>query len=83
MAAQLAGGVAAGLGVWAVFGSLLVRFEANESLLRGAPGSERAAMIFGQYFPNAALFGTGPDAHALVSPLQAVLSKVSARYCSY
>jgi hypothetical protein len=28
-------------------------------------------MIFGEYFPNAAMFGTGPDAQALVSPLLA------------
>ena len=30
-------------------------------------------MIFGQYFPNAAMFGSGPDARALVSPLQAAV----------
>jgi glycerol uptake facilitator-like aquaporin len=71
--AQLAGAVTAGLIVWAVFAPLLVRYEAREGLIRGAPGSEKAAMIFGQYFPNAAIFGTGPDAQTLVSPLQAAL----------
>ena len=30
-------------------------------------------MIFGEYFPNPAVFGTGPDAAALVSPLAAML----------
>jgi glycerol uptake facilitator-like aquaporin len=30
-------------------------------------------MIFGEYFPNPAIFGTGPDAAALVSPLAAML----------
>ena len=30
-------------------------------------------MIFGQYFPNPAVFGTGPDAASLVSPLAALL----------
>jgi MIP family channel proteins len=71
--AQLAGAVAAGLVVLAVFGSLLARFEAREGIVRGAPGSERAAMIFGQYFPNPAVFGTGAEAQALVGPLQALL----------
>ena len=71
-AAQLVGAVAAGLVVLGAFGGLLARYEAREGLVRGAPGSERAAMIFGQYFPNAAMFGTGPDAQALVSPLLAV-----------
>lgn len=30
-------------------------------------------MIFGEYFPNPAIFGTGPNATALVSPLGAML----------
>src|ERR671927_226344 len=30
-------------------------------------------MIFGEYFPNPAIFGTGPEAAALVSPLAAML----------
>ncbi len=54
-------------------GRILARFEAKEGLTRGAPGSERAAMIFGQYFPNPAIFGTGLDAQALTSPLEAML----------
>jgi MIP family channel proteins len=69
--AQLAGAVAAGLLIWIAFSPLLARFEAREGLVRGGPGSEKAAMIFGEYFPNAAIFGTGDDARALVSPLQA------------
>jgi MIP family channel proteins len=71
--AQLAGAVAAGCVVWAVFSPFLLRFEIQENLVRGAPGSEKAAMIFGQYFPNVAMFGTGADAAALVSPLLAAL----------
>ncbi len=73
VAAQLVGAVAAGLVVWAAFSPFLARFEAKEGLVRGAPGSERAAMVFGEYFPNAAMFGTGSDAQALVSPLQAAV----------
>jgi MIP family channel proteins len=71
--AQLTGAILASLVVLAAFGPFLARFEAQEGLTRGAPGSERAAMIFGQYFPNPALFGTGPEAAALVSPLNALL----------
>src|SRR3954451_15335830 len=72
-AAQLAGAVLAGLVVWAAFAPFLTRFELKEGLVRGAAGSERAAMIFGEYFPNPAIFGTGPEAAALVSPLAAML----------
>jgi glycerol uptake facilitator protein len=71
--AQLGGAILAGLAVWAAFAPFLARFEAREGLVRGAPGSERAAMVFGEYFPNPALFGTGPEAAALVSPLGALL----------
>ncbi|HZO26169.1 MAG TPA: aquaporin [Chloroflexota bacterium] len=72
-AAQLVGAIGAGLLVWAVFAPFLTRFELKEGLVRGVAGSERAAMIFGEYFPNPAVFGTGPDAAALVSPLGAML----------
>jgi MIP family channel proteins len=70
--AQLAGATLAGVLVLVAFGSPLAQFEAREGLTRGEPGSERAAMIFGQYFPNPAMFGTGPGAVQLVSPWQAV-----------
>jgi MIP family channel proteins len=71
--AQLAGAVLAGATVAAAFWPFLLRFEAREGLVRGQPGSERAAMVFGQYFPNPALFGTDAAAQALVSPLAATL----------
>ena len=65
--AQLAGATAAGAAVATIFAPFLVRFEAEQRLVRGAPGSELAAMVFGEYFPNPALFGTDAAAHALVS----------------
>jgi len=71
--AQLVGAVLAALAVWGMFAPFLARFELRENLVRGAAGSERAAMIFGEYFPNPAMFGTGPDAAMLVSPFAAML----------
>jgi glycerol uptake facilitator protein len=70
-AAQLIGGVIAGLVVLLAFGPFIDRFNAEQGLERGAPGSEASAMVFGEYFPNPAIFGTGGAAHALVSPLAA------------
>ena len=69
--AQLAGAVLAGAVVLAVFAPFLQRFESEHHLTRGATGSEASAMVFGEYFPNPALFGTDASAHALVSPLAA------------
>lgn len=45
--------------------------EAANGIVRGAPGSELSAMIFGEYFPNPAAFGTDAAARALVSPWHA------------
>jgi glycerol uptake facilitator protein len=70
-AAQLAGAVAAAVVVAAAFWPFVARFESEKGLVRGAPGSELSAMIFGEYFPNPALFGTDAAARALVSPLHA------------
>ncbi len=73
VAAQLSGAVLAGATVAMLFGPLLRRFEAAKGILRGAPGSELSAMVFGEYFPNPAMFGTDAAARALVSPGQAAL----------
>ena len=71
-AAQLAGGILAGLTVLAVWGPFIERFEEANDLVRGEPGSQLSAMVFGEYFPNPAAFGTDAEAFDLVSPLGAV-----------
>ena len=71
-AAQLLGAALAGLVVLAAFGNFIERFESQNGIVRGEPGSEASAMAFGEYFPNPAIFGTGPDAEALISPLAAM-----------
>lgn len=76
MGAQLAGAVLAGCVVLAVFSPFLDRFEREHQIVRGEPGSEASAMVFGEYFPNPAIFpeSTRPDGadRDLVSPLRAV-----------
>ncbi len=54
-AAQSCGALLAGVAVLAAFGPSLRSFETREGLVRGEPGSERAAMVFCDYFPNPAL----------------------------
>jgi MIP family channel proteins len=72
-AAQLAGAALAGAAVLALFGPSLRSFEAREGLVRGEPGSERAAMVFGEYFPNPAKYGPRHEARIQVSPVEALL----------
>jgi MIP family channel proteins len=71
--AQLVGAVLAGMTIATLFQPFIIRFETEKGLIRGQPGSELSAMVFGQYFPNPALFGTDAAARALVSPLHAVV----------
>lgn len=50
--AQFAGGFAASAVLFAMYHGTLVAYEAAHQIIRGAPGSEATAMIFGEYFPN-------------------------------
>lgn len=54
--AQLVGAVLAGIAVLIIFNPFIDRFEADNDITRGASGSERSAMAFGEYFPNPAMF---------------------------
>ena len=71
--AQLAGAILAGLTSLAIFGPFIARFESDNGIIRGADGSQLSAMVFGEYFPNPAIYGTGADAAALISPLGAAV----------
>ena len=67
VAAQLGGAILASLLLYSLFGDAIVEFERRHGLLRGGPGSELSAMVFGEYFPNPAVFGTAEDAWRIVS----------------
>jgi glycerol uptake facilitator protein len=50
--AQLGGAFLASAVLYFVFGDALRAFEREHGILRGQPGSEASAMIFGEFFPN-------------------------------
>ncbi len=64
--AQVAGAMAASVLLYSMFAEAIVEFERRHGLLRGGPGSEKSAMVFGEYFPNPAVFGTAEDAWRIV-----------------
>ena len=66
-AAQLLGAMLAALVLYAMFAEAILEFERQNGLLRGGPGSELSAMMFGEYFPNPAVFGTDETAWRVVS----------------
>jgi MIP family channel proteins len=70
--AQLIGGILGGLTILMTFGPFIKYFEESKGIVRGEPGSELSAMVFGEYFPNPAVFGTSVDAKELISPIGAL-----------
>jgi glycerol uptake facilitator protein len=50
--AQFAGAFVASAVLFAIYHGTLVAYEAAHHIVRGAPGSEATAMIFGEFFPN-------------------------------
>jgi glycerol uptake facilitator protein len=76
MAAQTSGAASAAIALYSLFAPAIEEFERRQGLLRGGPGSERSAMMFGEYFPNPAIFGTTEEAWRIVTPVTAFLAEL-------
>lgn len=74
--AQTAGAASASLVLYGLFSEAIIEFERKRGLLRGGPGSELSGMLFGEYFPNPALFGTAEDAWRIVTPTVAFMGEL-------
>ncbi len=75
VAAQLAGAFAAAATLYLVFGGYLSAFESEHGIVRGAPGSEHSAMVFGEYFPNPGMTDESAAGAARVSHVQAMAAE--------
>lgn len=73
---QLVGAMLAALVLYAMFAEAILEFERQHGLLRGGPGSELSAMMFGEYFPNPAVFGTDEAAWRVVSVQRAFVAEM-------
>lgn len=73
--AQLAGAFAAAATLYLVFGGYLDAFESKHNIVRGAEGSERSAMVFGEYFPNPGMTDEAAAGAARVSHVQAMTAE--------
>jgi glycerol uptake facilitator protein len=54
-----------------IFGDALAAFERANHLVRGEPGSEASAMVFGEFFPSPGGHPLTAEARASMSPLAA------------
>ncbi|MGI9381717.1 MAG: MIP/aquaporin family protein [Methyloligellaceae bacterium] len=73
---QVAGAAVASLVLYAMFAEAIIELERQRGILRGGPGSEISAMVFGEYFPNPAVYGTAEDAWRIVSLKGAFIAEV-------
>jgi glycerol uptake facilitator protein len=52
IATQMVGAFVSAAILYLIFGGAISEFEAKNKIVRGQPGSEASAMVFGEYFPN-------------------------------
>lgn len=69
--AQLLGAFAGAAVLYFIFGDALHTFEKANAIVRGQPGSEASAMVFGEFFPN-------PGGHALTEATRERMSAPAA-----
>lgn len=74
--AQLLGAMAAAAVLFIIFRDTLAAFETAQHLVRGQPGSEASAMVFGEFFPN-------PGGEPLTMEIRSRLPAASAFVCEF
>ena len=74
--AQVAGAATASIVLYGMFAEAIIEFERQHGVLRGGPGSELSAMMFGEYFPNPAIFGSAEDAWRIITPTSAFIAEM-------
>jgi glycerol uptake facilitator protein len=52
IATQMTGAFVAAALLYVIFGGAIAEFETRNGIVRGEPGSEASAMVFGEFFPN-------------------------------
>lgn len=73
--AQLLGAILAAAVLYGLFHGILEAFELKHNIVRGAVGSEKTALLFGEYFPHPYQVGVGDAAYAQVSLRVAMLAE--------
>ena len=72
--AQLLGGFCAAGVLYGIYGHAISQYELDHAIVRGENGSEITAMLFADYFPNAAIYNHSVEENLdLVSPVETML----------
>lgn len=81
LCSQVLGAFAAAAVVYALFRESIAHFESVNNIVRGEAGSQLSAMLFGEYFPNPAMYGTTQDSFAQVSLGTACMAELVGTAC--
>lgn len=73
---QMAGAFLAAAVLYGIFGGAIWQYERENQILRGRPGSEASAMVFGEYFPNPGGKALTPETRQRMSPAAAFGAEV-------
>lgn len=76
ISAQVLGGFLGATVLYILFQNSIIHFETTHHLVRGEHGSELSAMMFGNYFPNPAIYGTTKEDYAQVPLWNACLAEI-------
>jgi len=72
---QFAGAFFGAAVLYALMNGTITHFEAANHIIRGSADSQLSAMMFGEYFPNPAIYGTTPGDFSQVSTLVAFFAE--------
>ncbi len=78
---QLIGAIIAAIILYVLFSGIIQTFETQNGIVRGKPGSERSAMIYGEYFPNPDVKAAKAWNDDVVSLPQAMLAEMIGTAC--
>lgn len=75
LAAQFAGAFLAAATLYTLFSGGISLFEAENGIVRGQPGSEASAMVFGEFYPNPGGAAFSKAAQARITVTHALLAE--------
>jgi glycerol uptake facilitator protein len=73
---QVIGAFVAAAVLYLIFGGAISEFEAKNKIVRGQPGSEASAMVFGEFFPNPGAKPLRESSPERMSPIRAFFAEV-------
>ena len=76
IAVQLLGGFLAAAVLYLIFAQPIAHYEAHNAIIRGTPGSEASARVFGVFFPNPGDGGLTRQSHTFMGHAPAFAAEV-------